>query len=82
MNHQISVLSSNGILSHLVNKYADQAFLNIKQIEVKPTPINFTQVSGIFYLCMGNLAISFVVFSIEIGLLKVKRSMLMNLSQP
>lgn len=65
INHQISVLSSNGILSYLISRYVDTDMLNVKTFDAEPLPITFNQVSGIFYVYGVCLAAAVVVFIIE-----------------
>lgn len=66
INHQISVLSANGILSFINSQYVDSAFLNVKSIDIGPQPLNFTQISGIFYVCGVCLLVSLAVFAVEV----------------
>jgi hypothetical protein len=83
-NHQISVLSANGILTKILSEFVDQSFLSVKSENAGPSPISWNQISGIFFITSIGLLISFFVFVSEISsnLLKSMRNSYCNPTRP
>jgi hypothetical protein len=65
-NHQISVLSANGILTKILSEFVDQSFLSVKSENAGPSPISLKQISGIFYISAVGLLFSLLVFATEV----------------
>lgn len=74
INHLISILSANGVISHLISEYADIDYLNVKQTCFDPSPISLEQISGIFFVLIVCLAVAVFCFILELSFSSLQRS--------
>lgn len=71
-------LSAAGFLEYWIRSYADPEFLYVKQRQSRRQPMKIHQLFGVFNLCFIGLAISSIVFVVELSLSSLKQSLRLN----
>lgn len=66
VNDQIQRYTSTGLLSRWVDQFVDRSHLRRKDEEKLHRPLELLQVEGIFRVCFYLLAVSVVVFGLEL----------------
>jgi hypothetical protein len=71
INDQISLILSSGIMSHIIEKYVDMQYWNVKTAEKGPQKLSIEHLQGAFNLLAILSLLSALVFILEV-LLKWK----------
>jgi hypothetical protein len=71
INRKISSFLSSGVMSHLIGKYVDLRYWNVKSVEKGPQKLTIEHLRGAFNLWMIFSAISILTFAVEIFVKKI-----------
>lgn len=66
INKNLGELLSSGIVTHLIDKYIDMRYWNIKQARRSPQVLTFLHIRGTFMLWILLCALALIVFLIEL----------------
>lgn len=66
INKKIGQFISSGIMSHLINRYVDMKYWNVKTLDSGPQKLSYEHLEGAFVLWMLFLMLSLVVFLLEL----------------
>lgn len=75
INEKLSELLTAGLLQHSIKKYADTKYFNMASKGTGPTKLNVTHLFGIFNIWLIGCAIAIIIFTIEIFISNVKRTL-------
>lgn len=64
-NEKLQLLASNGILDYWINKYKKGLYEKFA-VDKEPRVLEFDELAGIFYICIGLYSIAFFVLVFEI----------------
>lgn len=76
INRKIEIFLSSGIVNHIIGRYVDMRFWNVKPVEKGPSQLSFQHLKGAFSLWAILLAIASFVFSLEVILTRYSQRVL------
>lgn len=65
MNDKIGILKAAGLVNLWMEKYIDKSYIKIKKEKARPRIMNIQQLFGGFQLLMIGIAISTLIFAVE-----------------
>lgn len=68
VDKKISYIVQSGIMNHMIGKYVDLKYWNIKKARVGPQQLNLQHLQGTFTIWIFSCGFSFVVFTIELSI--------------
>jgi hypothetical protein len=71
INRKISSFLSSGIMSHLIEKYVDLRYWNVKSVKKGPQKLTIEHLRGTFNLWIIVNVISILIFLMEVLLMKL-----------
>lgn len=74
VNKKIGDYLASGIMSHLIDRYVDQRFWNVKPESKGPQKLSFAHIEGAFMLWSLMLVISGLVLVLELSINFFKKS--------